>query len=339
MSKIAFVGAAHIHTPGFIRTVANRSDIVCKYVWDHDAARAEKRAAELPDAQAVTDLNVVLDDPEIAAVVVCTETNRHAEVVLPAAAAKKHLFVEKPLGFLGEDAYQMAKAIEEAGLLFQTGYFMRGDSKILYLKQQVEAGAFGKITRVRGCNCHSGALGRWFDTEWRWMADPKISGCGGFGDLGTHALDIMLWLFGEVTQATAQLDLGTHAYEGCDETGEGLLRFKSGAIGTLAAGWDDVANPVTYVISGTEGHASIIDGKLYFVSKNVPGMDGSGPVRNAELPKGWPGAFDSFLDAVLGKEGAKEKLVTVQEAAYRSAVMEAMYTGSKESRWVTPVVG
>ena len=62
-------------------------------------ARAEKRAAELPDAQAVIDLNIVLDDPEIAAVVVCTETNRHEEVVLPAAAMKKHLFVEKPLGF------------------------------------------------------------------------------------------------------------------------------------------------------------------------------------------------------------------------------------------------
>src|SRR4029450_13763343 len=130
-------------------------------------------------------------------------------------------------------------AIEKAGVLFQTGYFMRGDAKHQFLKQQVAAGAFGKITRVRGSNCHSGALGRWFDTEWRSMADPKIAGCGAFGDLGTHSLDILLWLFGEVEKVTAQLDTGTGAYGDCDETGEGILRFKSGTIGTLAAAWDD----------------------------------------------------------------------------------------------------
>ncbi|GAB4463230.1 MAG: hypothetical protein OHK0029_31510 [Armatimonadaceae bacterium] len=339
MKKIAFVGAAHIHTPGFVRTTAKREDIQCKYVWDHDLARAEKRAADLPGAQAVPTLDTVLSDAEVEAVVVCTETNRHEQVVIPAAEAGKHLFVEKPLGYAADDAYRMAEAIEKAGVLFQTGYFTRGSAVVQYLKQQVESGAFGKITRVRGSNCHGGALGRWFDTEWRWMADPEIAGCGAFGDLGTHMLDILLWLFGEVEQVTAQLDTGTNAYEGCDETGEGMLRFKSGTIGTLAAGWDDVANPVTFLISGTEGHAAVIHGKLHFQSQNVPGMDGSAPVREGELPQGWSHAYDLFLDAVIGKEGVREKLVGVREAAYRSAVMEAMYIGARENRWVAPKVG
>jgi predicted dehydrogenase len=335
MTKIAFLGAAHIHTPGFINSVKKRTDLTSKYVWDHDAERAEKRAAEL-SATPTQDLDTVLGDSEISTVIVCSETDRHAQLVLPAAAAKKNLFVEKPLGYAGADAYQMAEAIEKAGVLFQTGYFMRGDPKVLYLKEQVAAGAFGKITRVRGSNCHGGALGRWFDTEWRWMADPKIAGCGGFGDLGTHSLDILLWLFGEVEKVTAQLDTGTNAYDGCDETGEGILRFKSGTIGTLAAAWDDVANPASLIISGTEGHAAIINGKLHFQSKHVPGMDGSQPVRDAELPKGWPHGFDNFLDATQGNAEAASRLVTVREAAYRSAVMEALYTGAREDRWVSP---
>jgi predicted dehydrogenase len=85
MTKIAFLGAAHIHTPGFIHAVKKRSDFSCKYVWDHDAARAEKRAAEL-EATPTQDLEAVLGDSEIAAVIVCSETDRHAQLVLPAAA-------------------------------------------------------------------------------------------------------------------------------------------------------------------------------------------------------------------------------------------------------------
>lgn len=331
---VAFVGAAHIHTPGFVGNISKRDNVSCKWVYDYDKARAEKYAAPLQGATATDDFNAILHDDSVQAIIVCTETDRHEQVVLPAAEAKKHLFVEKPLGFAGADAYRMADAIEKAGVLYSTGYFQRGDSKNRFVKQQIEAGAFGKITRVRGSNCHSGALGRWFDTEWRWMADPKIAGVGAFGDLGTHSLDILLWLMGDVTSVTAQLDPGTNAYDGCDETGEGLLRFANGAIGTLAAAWDDVDNPVSLLVSGTEGHAAVINGRLHFKSSKVEGMDGSQPLRNAELPGPESGGLDAFLDAALGKPAT---LVGAHEAAYRSAVMEALYTGARESRWVAPV--
>lgn len=331
-TNVAFVGCAHIHTPGFINSIKKRDDVTCKSVWDHDRARAEKRAAELEGATVAADLKEIAEDPHISAVIVCTETNRHEEVVLPLAEAKKHLFVEKPLGYGAEDAYRMADAIEKAGVHFQTGYFQRGDPKNIFLKRQVEEGAFGKITRVRGSNCHGGALGRWFDTDWRWMADPKIAGVGAFGDLGTHGLDILLWWLGEVETATAMLDPGTNAYEGCDETGEGLMRFTSGTIGTLAAAWDDVANPVSYLISGTEGHAAVINGQLYFQSKHVEGADGKEPWTG--LPSQVPAGLDAYLNAVVGERDAI--LVTAHEAAYRSAVMEAMYEGAKNRAWVAP---
>ena len=331
MTTVAFVGCAHIHTPGFIQLVNSRPEIQCKSVWDHDAARAAKRAAEM-GAQVAPDMAAIYADPEIEAVIVCTETNLHELVVLPAAAAKKHLFIEKPLGFGAADAAKMADAIESAGVIYQTGYFMRGDANYIFLKQQIEAGAFGKITRVRGSNCHSGALGRWFDTEWRWMTDPKQAGVGAFGDLGTHSLDILLWLMGDVTQVTAQIDNGTGAYEGCDETGEGLLRFASGAIGTLAAAWDDVANPVSLLISGTEGHATVLNGQLYFQSSHVPNADGKSPWT--DLPASKPAGFEAFLDAISGKKDVA--LVGVREAAYRNSVMEALYEGARAGTWVKP---
>lgn len=330
MTTIAIAGCAHIHIDGFIHTLQNRSDTVCKTVWDHNTGRAEQRAGELGAAVAGS-MEAISADPEIDAVIVCTETNLHEQVVLPLAAARKHLFVEKPLGFASADAFRMAAAIEAAGVIYGTGFFMRGYPAHLFLKQQVENGAFGKITRVRGSNCHSGALGHWFDTDWRWMADPKIAGVGAFGDLGAHMLDILLWLNGDVSEVTAQLDRGTGAYEGCDETGEGLLRFTNGTIGTLAAAWDDVADPVTLQICGTEGHAVIINGDLYFKSNHVDGADGKAPWT--DLPPAQPASLDAFLDAVEGKPAA---LVTVREAATRSAVMEALYTGAQNGAWAAP---
>src|SRR5712671_6578931 len=83
--------------------------------------------------------------------------------------------------------------------------------------------------------------------------------------------------------ATATVAPGTARYENCDELGEGLMVFASGAIGTLAASWDDVANPVTLEISGTEGHATIVNDKLYFQSKKVKGAEGKAPWT--DLPK------------------------------------------------------
>ncbi len=328
----ALVGAAHIHTPNYIRILKGRPDVKVKYVWDHDPARAQAAAKAL-GAQVVDDPRVIWADPAVKAVVICSETNLHRDLVLAAAQAGKNVFAEKPMGITAQDSYAMADALEKARVLFTTGYFMRTDPAILFLKQQVDKGAFGKITRVRGSNCHNGSLGRWFDTDWRWMADPKIAGVGGFGDLGTHSLDILMWMFGGVSAITADIKVVTGNYGDCDESGEALIKFKNGITGTLGAGWVDVADPVPLLISGTEGHA-YIDKNLgvLFASKNVEGADGKTPWRS--FPARLPEPMDQFVDAVSGKNVTT--LVTPREAAARVAVMEAAYKGAREQAWEQP---
>ncbi len=328
-TAIALVGGAHIHTPSFIQKLKQRAGVAVTRVWDHDGERARRRAEAL-GARVAPDAAEIWDDASIKAVVICSETNRHAPLVKAAAKAGKHMFVEKPLGMGGKDAAEMARAVEKAGVLFQTGYFMRGSPIHLFLKAQMESGALGRITRYRQTNCHAGSLKGWFDTEWRWMADPAQAGCGAFGDLGTHALDIMLWILGEPTAVTATVAAATSRYKDCDEYGEGILLFAGGAIGTLAAGWVDVTHPVSLVVSGTEGHAFVLNDQLYFQSARVKGADGQRPWT--DLPSAWPHAFDLFLDAVTGKPAS---LVSVREAALRSTVMEALYQGASARAWVS----
>lgn len=326
---VAVIGVAHIHTPSYLGILKKRSDVHIKYIWDHDADRAQKRAVET-GAQVIADPTTAWSDPEISAVVILSETNRHHELVLAAAKAGKNMFVEKPLGITARESREMAEAIEKAGVLFTTGYFNRTDPKKLFLKSEIAAGNFGTITRMRGSNCHNGSLGGWFDTDWRWMADPRIAGVGAFGDLGTHLLDILMWLNGDIESVTADIRPVTHRYGDCDETGEALIRFKNGVIGTLAAGWVDIENPVELLISGTEGHAAIINGQLYYNSQKRPNSDSRKPWK--ELPPTPKVPMVQFLDAVAGAKD--EPLVTPREAAARVVVMEAMYDGARKRKWV-----
>jgi hypothetical protein len=80
-----------------------------------------------------------------------------------------------------------------------------------------------------------------------------------------------------VARVTATVDTAVANYGATDEFGEGILVFENGVVGTLAAGWVDVQNPVTALVSGTEGHAYVCEDKLYFKSSHVEGADGKTP--------------------------------------------------------------
>lgn len=325
---LALVGCAHIHTPGYVKHLAaSRPAVRVKYVWDPNRDRAQKWAPDL-EAAIADKPDAIFSDPEVTGVVICSETNRHRELILGAAAAGKHIYAEKPLGVNGRESQEMADAVTAARLVFTTGYFLRTIPVHLFLKDQVAKGNFGKITRVGGSNCHNGSLAGWFDPKpgqpWAdssWMANPKIAGVGAFGDMGTHILDLAMWLCGDVRSVAAQTRVVTGRYGDCDETGEGFLVFRSGVTGTLAAGWVDVANPVTLEISGTEAHAAVVDGALYFRCAKVPGADGKRPWP--ELPPAQPEPLQQFLNTLSGQTG--QPLVSIREAAARVTAMEAAY--------------
>ena len=333
MIEVALIGVAHCHIQGFSKRIEARDDVKARYVWDHDVARAAD-VAETHGAD-VAELETILADESVSGVVVYSEIDQHWELISRIAEAGKAMFVEKPLGLGVADAYAARDAIKQSGVLFQTGYFSRGDPLLRFVRKHIDKGSFGKITRIRCCNAHNGALRRALAGPFEWMTDPARAGGGGYIDLGTHALDVMLWLlqFPKVLEATAMLGNGISAYaSGCDELGEGLLIMEDGCIGSLAASWDDLGRPLPLQVMGTEGYAFIADGKLYFKSEHVDGADGS--VWSGNLPEKLPHALDIFFDHLLGRDA--HPLVTAEEAAQSSVVMEALLLGAEKRAWVKP---
>lgn len=330
----AVLGVAHIHTPGFIKKLNDRAaDVRVKAVYDVEPERGKKRAGELPGSDFVADFRAILADPDLQSVVICSETVQHPELVVAAANAGKHIFCEKPLGFGAADSKVMADAIKKAGVIFQTGFFARCEPKHQFIKREVAAGNLGNITRVRYSNCHQAALDGWFDTEWRWLADAKLAGGGAMLDLGAHPLDLIVNTYlpveGDVVDVAAKLgNRGGRYGTEIDEYGTALLTFASGATAVIEASWVDPVLRSPIEVFGTEGQIQVIDGEVRYFSKRVPGADGKTPVT--DLPAQGPHAFDLFFDAIQGKPLAVP-LVTVDEAATGSTIMERIYNASGRS--------
>ena len=342
MKKFALLGASHIHTPGFAEKMEARSDVEVVAVWDPDPAIAQKYAHKF-QCRAISEVSSVLNVPDLAAVVVLSQTIHHQSLVLQIAEAKKHCFVEKPMAMGLADAKKMKEALEAAGVLFHTGYFKRYQPAHRFLKQLMTESKFGKVSRIRLDFGTTAIFNDIFHSDWLWMTDPAQAGAGAFGDLGTHVLDLLLFLMtdlAELEAVTAVFTRPLQKYPDCEECGEALLRFNNGTLASIAAGWIDLVEPTSLIISGTEGHALIrgatgiphhdTENDLFLLVNNMPGATGKQPWT--DLPEAMPLPLELFMNAVVHNQ--TEPLVSVREAAYRSYVMEAINHAAAEQRWV-----
>ena len=340
--KFALLGASHIHTPGFVDVLAARTDVSVAAIWDPDPAIAEKYAARL-HCRAAGDVASVLAMPDLDAVIVLSQTNRHEALVRQIARAGKHCFVEKPLGIGLADARNMMQTLDAADVIFHMGYFNRTIPAHRLLKRLIADAAFGQISRMRLVFGSPAAINGIFRGDWEWMADPNQAGVGAFGDLGTHKLDLLLFLIGETARleaVTAAFSRPIGRYPQGEECGEAILHFDNGTIATLAASWVDHIEPSSLLITGTEGHAVIRnapgmphndwDNELYLLTDAVDGATGKEPWT--DLPAALPRPLEQFIDGVV--RGAGNNLVSVREAAYSSYVMEMISQAAAERRWL-----
>ncbi len=327
---LALVGGAHIHAPGFAERMANAPNVTTKYVWDPDSETARARQA-VTGGEIVDRPETIYEDDEVDGIVICSRTVRHKDLVPPAVHAGKHVFVEKPVGMNGDEARHIARLVNDAGVIFQTGYFMRSSPENLKIRSLIKDGALGDITRLRLSNVHSGAIGGWFDDEWRWMADTSQAGVGAFGDLGSHVMDLLLWFMeGDKPQkCTGYIDTVLNRYPGCDEYGEGMVTFRSGAVATVAGGWVSHANPNQVEISGTEGHLRVTNNQLYLT---IPELDADGSEPWTDLPESHDHPLELFFQAVAGATDLP--LITADEAALANHVITKIYNAHNAGRWV-----
>jgi inositol 2-dehydrogenase len=194
-------------------------------VADADPALADAAGEEF-GVPSTTDVDRLLRDPEVDAVAVATPTATHADLVVRAAQAGRHVFCEKPIALDRPATVRAVEAVAATGVRFQVGFHRRHDPDWVAATRRIHAGELGDPYLFR--------------TSLRDMTPPPVAflaGSGGFFvDMTIHDLDTARWMVGEVVEVaaygTAIADPEIGAIGDLD-TALVVLRFESGALGVI----------------------------------------------------------------------------------------------------------
>jgi predicted dehydrogenase len=193
----------------------------------------------------------ILRDPDIDAVVLATPHSQHQAQALAAIAAKKHVFVEKPLTLDLQSARAVADAAHKSGLILAVGFTRRFHPSIGELRARVLDGRIGNVMALVAQHTTSTAQ---FVAPDNWRAAPEEAPGGAFTAVGVHALDHMIEFAGRVRDVRC---VTARNYPGpSDDTTTIMLRFTSGATGLIFC---SVATATNFAFSayGTKGLAEI----------------------------------------------------------------------------------
>lgn len=209
-------------------------------------------------AHAYTDYRALYDRQDVDLVVLGLPNDLHCEAAVAAAAAGKHVVVEKPMALSLAECDRMIDACARAGV--QLGYAeeLCFAPKYVRLKQLVDEGAFGRIHLVKQSEKHDGPHSSWF-------YDTTRSGGGVTMDMGCHAIAFFRWMLGQngrkarITGAYAQMGTYVHSAKTTgDDEALLVLDFEGGAVGLAEESWtkpggmDDRAE-----VFGSDGQAYV----------------------------------------------------------------------------------
>ena len=220
-------------------------DVDLAVLADVDERTASAAARQLGFRRSTANWRDLLTDPEVQIVDVTTPNMLHREMALAAIAAGKHVYCEKPLAPTAGEAAEMARAAEAAGVKTQVGFNYLKNPMIALAKRLIDQGEIGELRTFRGVHAEDYMADA--DGPWTWRLDPAGGG-GALADIGSHILATAQHLLGPVRSLMAVVDTAIHSRPVAsgaaerrpvevDDVARILLRFESGATGSVEANW------------------------------------------------------------------------------------------------------
>jgi predicted dehydrogenase len=270
----------------------------------------------------------LLADPAIDAVVLATPHSMHAAQVIAAAAAKKHVFCEKPFTLTKQEAESAVAAVRKAGVTLGLGYNRRFHPEMTRLREQVKSGELGTILHIEATMTFPNAL---LLKPSHWRADKNETPCGGLMPMGVHAVDGMIDLCGDIDHVFCQSFRRVVEID-ADDTTSILFRMKSGMsgyLGTMTAtgpgfsfqafgskGWVRLEG-VTHVAGASSEERRT---KLFGTCKFQP-VKGDAKIWQAERLDVARAALDAFATAA---QGGAPYPIPLEQMIHGAAVTEAI---------------
>jgi predicted dehydrogenase len=214
--------------------------------------RAEALAAGLPDCVASDDVGRVIDDPRVDVVIVATTHDALADTARQAAAAGKHVLIEKPGARTADELSSVLTAVERAGVAAKVGFNHRFHPGILKARRLFDEGQIGQLMYIRARYGHGGRLH--YEREWR--ADPTVSGGGELLDQGSHLIDLARWFAGDFSEVSGHLATYFWPMQ-VEDNAFVLLKTARGQAASLHASWTEWKNLFSFEVFGREGKLQV----------------------------------------------------------------------------------
>lgn len=350
--KLAIIGCGGIangkHMPSLKKLNNVGMVAFCDIVEERAVEAAAKYGAE--GAKVYTDYMELLKDKTIDIVHVCTPNDSHADIAIAALEAGKHVMSEKPMAKTAADAGRMLEAAKRTGKKLTVGYNNRFRTDSQILKQICESGELGDVYYAK-----AHAIRRRAVPTWGVFLDEEKQGGGPLIDIGTHALDLTLWMMdnykpkvvlGQSFHKLSGRENAANAWGPWDpakftveDSAFGMIVMENGATIVLESSWalnTLEVDEAKCTLSGTEGGADMkgglrINGEQHSrlftkeIDLNAGGVafyDGATEDAPDLEMRMWIKAIDEDTDPV----------VTPEQAYVVSQILEAIYESAKTGK-------
>ncbi|WP_436882934.1 Gfo/Idh/MocA family protein [Mammaliicoccus sciuri] len=352
--NVGIIGCGGIANGKHLPSLQKINEVNIVAFCDIDIEKAQVAAKEYgtDNAKVYEDYQSLLKDDAIDVIHVCTPNSSHKELTVASLDAGKHVMCEKPMAKTTEEAQEMIEAAKRNGKKFTIGYQNRFRPDSQYLHKATERGDLGDIYFGK-----AHAIRRRAVPTWGVFLDEEQQGGGPLIDIGTHALDLTLWMMdnyepesvmGSTFHKLGKKENAANAWGPWDpekfkveDSAFGFIKMKNGATIMLESSWALNSLEVDEAkcsLSGTEGGADMKDGlrihgedfgSLYTTqveleNKGVDFYEGE-KVDEAEVEA------RSWIDSILNDT---EPVVKPEQAIVITQILEALYESAKTGKAV-----
>ena len=350
--KVGIIGCGGIAKGKHMPALKKLKEVEMVAFCDIDIEKAQKAAEEfgIADAAVYTDYVELLKDETIDVIHVCTPNKSHADITVTALEAGKHVMCEKPMAKTSADAKRMLDAAERTGKKLTIGYQNRFRDDSTYLYKTCKRGDLGDIYFAK-----AHAIRRRAVPTWGVFLNEEEQGGGPLIDIGTHALDLTLWMMnnynpkyvvgnvykklGDQTETgNAWGDWNPEEYT-VEDSAFGFITMEDGATIVLESSWalnSLETGEAKTTLCGTLAGADMKDGlrinkaefgKLVTIK---PTLDAAG-VDFYDGSKQSPADLEAklWIESIINDT---EPLVKPQEAFVVTQILEALYESAKTGK-------
>jgi predicted dehydrogenase len=332
MICFGILGAGRVTNGRYIDVFTKElSGAVVKKVCDKIKEKADA-VSQLMKATPCYDINDLLNDSEIQVILIGTESGFHHEHTLAALNAGKHVVVEKPPGMTPNEVRECYELAQAKGLMYAPIFQNRFNPAIKHLKETFDAGRFGKLIsatiRLKWCRYQEYYEDGWHGT---WKMDGGV-----INQQAIHHVDALRWVCGDIEEVFAHKANIMNKLE-AEDTMTALVKFKSGALGTIeattAARPEDIEASIS--ILGDNGNA-VIGGialnKIISWNFNTPiEEDADVQKYSQEVPTGYGLSHREVFQIITDNlaKGSIEVPVEAMDAVKTVELVHSLYSSTE----------